>query len=129
MQKDTPNANTSYLYYHNPKCSKSREGLLLIQKKNKKVTLTIKKYLDEGLTHNELNTIINRLAHPMSELIRDKDARTKQIPIPNTFTKANIIDILKKYPQLLQRPILVGPKTALIGRPPEHLTSLFDESN
>ena len=108
------------IYYHNPRCTKSREGLKLLQ--DKKIELTIKDYLKETLTKEEIKTLISTSEHKISEFIRPKETKDENI---SATTDDDWINAIANHPRILQRPILTtGTKTA-IGRPPEHLLSIL----
>ncbi len=108
------------IYYHNPKCSKSREGLKLIEKSKKKIE--IKLYLSEDITNAELNNIIKKLKIKPIELIRKKEKILKEKNIAlDKMSDNDIVALLLKYPVLIERPILISDTNAIVGRPPENL--------
>ena len=112
-------------YYHNPRCSKSRQGLQLLQDMG--TPLTLIHYLETGLTEDELNHIIEVLEQPLSELIRHRDAKALNIQT-KALNKASLIKTLTTHPQLLERPLLVTKTAAIIGRPPERFKSALQPS-
>lgn len=108
------------IYYHNPKCSKSREGLSLVKKSKKNIR--IKFYLSEDITHVELNNVIKKLEIKPIELVRKKEKILKEKKIVlDKMSDNDIIEILLKYPILIERPILISDTNAVVGRPPENL--------
>ncbi len=114
------------LYYHNPRCSKSRQGLELLSTSG--VDPTIKEYLKEGLTKSEVLDLIKKLnIQPLDGLIRVKDALFKDLGHSKSDTLSNDqwADIISKNPALLERPILVSGDKAEIGRPPENLRKII----
>tara|TARA_Y200000002_G_scaffold9709_1_gene7982 strand:- start:429 stop:770 length:342 start_codon:yes stop_codon:yes gene_type:complete len=108
------------IYYHNPRCSKSREGLKLIEKSKKKVE--IKLYLSENVTNAELINVIKKLEIKPIELVRKKEKILKEKNIAlDKMSDNDIIELLLKYPVLIERPILISDTNAVVGRPPENL--------
>ena len=105
-----------YLLYHNPRCSKSRDCLNII--KNKKIDIKEKLYLKDGLSTIELDTIINSLVNPISDLTRTNEKEFKLKPF-DLNSKKLVISFLNKYPICLQRPLFFNGKNYIICRPPE----------
>ena len=105
--------------FHNPRCSKSRQTLDLVNNESPEIVL----YLKNPLSREQIKDLISRLNDPISELIRwgDNDAPNKPEHIDNEF----IIDILVEKPKLMQRPIFDNGKVAIICRPPEKSLDLF----
>lgn len=112
------------IYYHNPRCSKSREGLKLLEASGKK--FEIKEYLKTGLTKKEIQTLIKNLDQPVEQLIRTKEKSFQENGFDkNKLSQAQVAKILAEFPELLERPILVTKEQAIIGRPPELLAKLL----
>lgn len=110
----------SIIYYHNPRCSKSREGLKLLE--NSKKNVKIKLYLSEHITFSELAETIKKLKIKPIELVRKKEKVIKENNINFAgMTDEQIIKTLLKFPILIERPILVSDKKAVLGRPPDNL--------
>ena len=113
------------LYYHNPRCSKSRQGLELL--KTKGIEPEIKEYLKDGLTTKEVKALIASLAiSPLDGLIRVKEATFKELGLSkkDELTVAKWAQIISENPVLLERPILVNGAKVAIGRPPEDLLKI-----
>lgn len=106
-------------YYHNTRCSKSRQGLELLRE-NGFDDIEIIEYLKTGFDEATLNTIIDRLEEPMHDLIRTNEKEYKANPF-NTDERSEVISALIKEPKLFQRPLALTAKIAVIGRPPEKL--------
>lgn len=114
------------LYYHNPRCSKSRQGLELLKEKG--IKPEIKEYLKEGLTASEVQGIAKSLnIEPLDGLIRIKESTFKELGLTKNDSKSlsEWSKIIAKNPVLLERPILVSGKKAAIGRPPENLIEII----
>lgn len=97
------------ILWHNPRCSTSRKALALLEERG--LRPQIRHYLDDPPSRDELTA----LGLPARSLIRWKDAPD----LPRDLSDAAILDHLAAQPRLIQRPILIGPGGARIGRPPE----------
>ncbi len=110
--------------WHNPRCSKSRETLALLQKKG--VEPTVREYLKEPPTKAEVARLIDLLGGNPSDLIRDGEAEFKALGRKKAdLGKAEIAAAIAAQPILLQRPIVVAGTRAAIGRPPEAVLPLL----
>ncbi len=103
--------------YHNPRCSKSRESLKIIEDSKKEHQVV--KYLDDVLDAKKLNHIINLLKIKPIELIRKKETLWKENFKNTHFSNNELIDIMVKHPKLIERPIIINGNKAIIGRPPK----------
>jgi len=112
------------IYYHNPKCSKSREGLKIVEEGTH--NFTIKLYLSEKITFTELIQIIDKLKIKPIDLVRKKEKIIKEKGLDlNSMSDNIIIETLIKHPILIERPILVSDTSAVIGRPPELIKTIL----
>jgi arsenate reductase (glutaredoxin) len=103
--------------YHNPRCKKSCEGLKYLQ--NKKVEFEIVKYIEKGLTREELREILLKLNLKPHEIIRKQEDYYKKELKGKKFNDDEWLKIIIENPKLLQRPIIVGKYKAVIAQPPE----------
>ena len=116
--------------YHNPRCSKSREALEILSSKTK--DFKIIKYLDDGIDIIELKSILDLNNISKDEIIRTNENSYKELKLTKKdLSKDAIINLIYKFPILLQRPIICKYKNnklvqSVIGRPPETILSLFD---
>ena len=112
------------IYYHNPRCSKSREGLNIIEKNN--INAKIKLYLSEEITFEELKDIIRKLNIDPIDLVRKKEDIIKKEKLDlKSMSNKEIIETLISFPILIERPILISKTKAVIGRPPELIKSIL----
>lgn len=109
--------------YHNPRCRKSREGLVILEAL--KIPFEIRKYLDETLSYSELKTIIEILKIEPIDLIRKNEAIWKSDFKNKDLTNNEIISAMVEFPKLIERPIVIKDKEGILGRPPEKIKSLF----
>jgi arsenate reductase (glutaredoxin) len=108
--------------YHNPKCSKSRQTLQLIEQAN--IDVTIVEYLKKPLTIEEIKKLISLLKVSAIDITRTKEAEFKAQNLVDA-SEAQLITALVNTPKLLERPIVVSDNKACIGRPPENVLALF----
>jgi arsenate reductase len=110
--------------YHNPRCSKSRGALEILKEKG--VDLDVIEYLDTPLTREDLETLLDALPDPPSELVRkDKHFEALGLDASAYETREAVIHLLLAHPILMQRPIaLVGDK-AVIGRPSDRVLEIL----
>ena len=112
--------------YYNQNCSKSRAALELLQSKG--LEPTIIEYLKNPPTFDELEEIIIKLNIHPKQLIRFKEDKAKELGISanDSLTYKKWIKILTQNPELIERPIVVTSKGAVIGRPPENVIKVLD---
>ena len=109
---------------HNPKCSKSRAAKALLEERG--VSFHERRYLEEPLSRQELETLAKRLGHPPSEWVRKGEPAYKEARLKQDSTDEAILDAMARFPILIERPILVGGERAVVGRPPERVLELVD---
>lgn len=100
--------------YHNPRCSKSREGLAYLE--DKKIEADVIKYLDEPLSKETLQHLIALLKIKPIELVRTKEAEWADYKNRQLSDDA-IIEAMVAHPKLIERPIVVNGDKAVIARP------------
>src|SRR6056297_1629483 len=110
--------------YHNPRCSKSREALALLQENG--VSPEIVLYLDTPPGTAELRQLLARLGIPAIELVRRNEEEYRSAGLSTASSEAGIIAAIAAHPRLLQRPIVVRGDRAIIGRPPENVLDLLN---
>lgn len=111
--------------WHNPRCGKSRQALELLQKKG--VTPEIREYLKQPPSKAEVEKLIDMVGSDPGELIRDGEAAFKTLGKKKAdLSKADIAKAIAAHPILLQRPIVVAGKRAVLGRPPEAVLALLE---
>lgn len=101
--------------YHNPRCSKSREGVQFLEENN--IDFQVVKYLNEPLSENELKEIIGKLGIKPIELVRTKEEIWKNNYKDKSLTNDEIIKAMHENPRLIERPIVVNGNKAVIARP------------
>lgn len=109
--------------FHNPRCSKSRETLKLVEENTD--SYDIIEYLKNPPTKTELKKIIKMLGGDAHAAIRPKEAEYKLCNLSKDASSEAVIDAIIEHPKLLERPIVVVDNKAAIGRPPENVLALF----
>jgi len=108
---------------HNPRCSKSRQALALLEEVGAEVRL--RRYLDDPLDAAELEALVQRLEGSVSALVRRNETEWKQLGA-DAEDPRQVIDAIVTHPRILQRPIADDGRRAIIGRPPEAIRALLD---
>lgn len=115
---------TDYTIYHNPRCSKSRQTLALLEDNG--ITPTIVKYLDDTLDAATLSGLIKQLGLAKAhELVRNKEADYAIAGLSADSSDKDVIAAMVAYPKLIERPIVVHGDKAVLGRPPENVLALL----
>ena len=109
--------------YHNPRCSKSRQGLEILNNSN--VEFEIVKYLDTPPTSVDLQDIINKLNINPIDLVRKTEAVWKELFKGKELSDNEIIEAMVNNPKLIERPIVISNNKAVIGRPPTLILDLL----
>lgn len=110
--------------FHNPRCSKSRQTMQLIE--NNDVSVEVIKYLDETPDAAELDKLLGMLGMEPRELMRKHEAPYRELNLDDeTLDKLTLIQAMVDNPILIERPIIVRGDRAVIGRPPENVLDLF----
>lgn len=110
--------------YHNPRCSKSRQTLALIEENNQEVSIV--EYLKTPLKKVEIKSLLSALNVSPIEMMRTKEAEFKEQNLKGADDNT-LITAMENTPKLIERPIVVKGNKAVIGRPPENVLSLISE--
>lgn len=109
--------------YHNPRCRKSREGIKYLE--SKKINFEVIDYIKNNLSSEQIRYILKKLQLKPIELVRKSEAIWKEKYKGKVFTDEQLIKILSNEPKLIERPIIVYEKLAVIGRPAENIDKLL----
>lgn len=109
--------------YHNPRCTKSREGLKILE--NSSMDFEIVKYLETIPTKEELKEIIGYLGISPMALVRKNEAIWKAEFKGKELSDDAIIEAMISHPKLIERPIVIRDGKAVIGRPPTLIKELL----
>jgi arsenate reductase len=109
--------------YHNPRCSKSRETLQLIEESGTKVEVV--EYLNTIPSKEELTQLFALLGIRPEQLIRKGEEVYKEHFKGKELSDAEWIEAMVTYPKLIERPIVVKGNKAVLGRPPQNVLDLL----
>ena len=109
--------------YHNPRCSKSRQGLEII--KNSGLKYEVIEYLKENPDANQLRVLIRKLGIKPESLIRKGEADYKEHFEGKELSDQEWVQAMVDYPKLIERPIVVNGENAVVGRPPESIKEIL----
>lgn len=110
--------------FHNPRCSKSRQTLALLEDKG--IQPEIIRYLETPPTEAELDSILKQLGMEPRELMRTKEDLYKELNLGNPeLDRAALISAMVANPKLIERPIVLHKGKAALGRPPEKVLDLL----
>ncbi|KMM86520.1 arsenate reductase [Pseudomonas taetrolens] len=115
---------TDLTLYHNPRCSKSRGALELLEARG--LTPTVVRYLDTPLNTAQLQTLLGQLNISARQLLRTGEDEYKALNLADsTLSDSQLIEAMAAHPKLIERPILVAGDKAVIGRPPEKILEIL----
>ena len=109
--------------YHNPRCSKSRATLALLQEQG--IEPEIIEYLKTPPGEAELDQILTMLGKEPADLMRRGEQEYKDHIQGNTLSRAETIALMVAYPKMIERPVVVNGDKAAVGRPPESVLSIL----
>jgi arsenate reductase len=118
-----PDSEEELLLLHNPRCSKSRAARTLLEERG--ASFRERRYLDEPLDRDELAELRRRLGRPVREWTRTGEAAWKEAGLGPDADEGALLDALAARPVLMERPILVRGRRAVVGRPPEQVLDLL----
>jgi|TARA_B100000530_G_C15810953_1_gene429569 arsenate reductase len=111
------------IIYHNPRCSKSRQALQLLKDNGEEPDVI--EYLKNPLNQTELADLVKKLKISAHELLRNKEDEYSELGLSPDTPEEDILTAISINPILLERPIIVKGRKALIARPPELLEDLL----
>ncbi|MAL98892.1 arsenate reductase (glutaredoxin) [Hydrocarboniclastica marina] len=112
--------------YHNPRCSKSRQALALLEERN--VQPTVVRYLETPPTVEELRSLLGQLNLTPRDIMRKKEEPYKTLGLDDADLDDNaLLQAMHNHPILIERPIAHGNGKAAVGRPPENVLKVLDQ--
>lgn len=116
---------SEYTIYHNPRCSKSRQTLALLEENG--VTPKIVLYLETNPGSQEISDLLSKLGIEARALLRKGEEAYKSLGLSDsTLSDQALINAMVSAPKLIERPIVVKGNKAVLGRPPENVLGLLD---
>ena len=115
---------SNYTIFHNPRCSKSRQTLALLEENG--VQADVRLYLDNPPTVSELKTVVKQLGLSPRDLLRKGEEEYKTLALSDPAkTDAELLLAMAEHPRLIERPIVIKDDAAVLGRPPESVLKLL----
>lgn len=108
--------------YHNPRCSKSRQTLALIQENG--IEPIIIEYLEAPPSQKTLRDLVGMLGVSPKDIVRKKEAKEAGLDVAS-LSDAAVINAMAEHPKVIERPIVVSGKKAVMGRPPENVLTIL----
>jgi len=110
--------------YHNPRCSKSRQTLSLLQDQG--IAPEIVLYLETTPSPETITLLLKKLGFNARQLLRRGEQEYKDQNLANaSLSEQQLIAAMAKYPKLIERPIVINGDRAAIGRPPESVLEIL----
>ena len=109
--------------WHNPKCSKSRAAMELLENKN--IDANVVEYLKQIPTKEQIKDVLKKLRISAKELLRTGEDVYKELNLNQIDDEGTLIDFMVKNPILIERPIIIKGDKAVIARPIENLSELI----
>lgn len=110
--------------YHNPRCSKSRQTLALIEESGNQPQVI--EYLKSPPTAEELDSILKKLNREPQELMRKGEKIYRELNLAEQeMSREEAIAVMVEHPKLIERPIVIKGRKAVLGRPPENVNELL----
>jgi len=101
--------------WHNPRCSKSRNGIRYLDEKG--VEYEVRRYLDEPPTVEELRELLKKLGRTPRELMRTKEKIYRELGLKEVEDEEKLIEAMAEHPKLIERPIVIRGDKAVVARP------------
>ena len=115
---------SDYTIYHNPRCSKSRNTLALLEENG--IAPRVVLYLETPPDEAQIRDLLKKLGIGAADLLRRGEAEYKQSGLGRDSSEQDIVAAMARYPKLIERPIVVTGKRAVLGRPPENVLELIN---
>ncbi len=122
----TSKTSETFVIWHNPRCSKSRQTLARLEQAG--VTPTVRRYLDDPPSAAELRAAARRLEGGAAALIRRKEAEFKSLGLADKLKAGDdeaLLEAMATHPRLIERPLVQRGERAVLGRPPESVDALL----
>lgn len=111
------------ILWHNPRCSKSREALALLEARG--ADLRVRRYLEDAPSLDELRSAQAALGLSAIEMMRPKEAAFREMGLSRDADDETLLRAMAEQPKLIERPVLLAGDRAVIGRPPERVLELL----
>lgn len=110
--------------WHNPRCSKSRQTLALLEARGG--DLVVRDYMEDTPSVAELKAVMKQLGYTSAhEWLRKNEPIYRELGLKAVEDEEAVFKAMAKHPKLIERPVVIHKGKAMIGRPPEHVLELF----
>lgn len=109
--------------YHNPRCTKSRKALEIVSQKHDDYEVIL--YLKNPLNEKQLENLVSLLNIEAKDLVRKNEMEWKNNYKGKQLSQKEIINAMAKHPKLMERPIVINNKKAVIARPPQRVLEII----
>ncbi|GLS84276.1 arsenate reductase (glutaredoxin) [Paraferrimonas haliotis] len=116
---------TTVTIYHNPRCSKSRQSLAIVEQLSDDIEII--EYLKTPPTAATIGSLLTMLDINARALMRTKESEYKEQSLAEVTDEEQLIQAMVNTPKLIERPIVVVNNKAVIGRPPEQVQALLEQ--
>ena len=116
-----------FVIYHNPRCSKSRQTLSLLESKG--VQTRVELYLENPPSERSIKNLLEKLDINARDLIRKNEEEFKKSGLTLSSNEQALVSAMAKNPKIIERPIVVCGESAVIGRPPENVLELIENED
>ena len=114
----------STIIWHNPRCSKSRQTLALLEARGG--DLTVRNYMEDTPSVAELKAVMKQLGYTSAhEWLRKNEAIYRELGLKAVEDEEAVLKAMSEHPKLIERPVVIHGNKAMIGRPPEQVLELF----
>jgi len=103
------------IVWHNPRCSKSRNGIKYLDEKG--VEYTVRRYLEETPTPEEIKELLKKLGMAPRELMRTKETIYRELGLKDVEEDERLIEAMAEHPRLIERPVVIRGDRAVVARP------------
>jgi len=115
---------SEYTIYHNPRCSKSRQTLALLNENGIEPEIVL--YLETPPTSDEISALLNKLNISARDLLRKGEEAYKALNLKKADLADDVLlNAMAEHPKLIERPIVIKGEQAVLGRPPENVLDLI----
>lgn len=115
---------SEFRIYHNPRCSKSRNTLAILEEKGIEPEVVL--YLETQPDAAEIRSLLSKLGKSAAELVRRGEEAYKSSGLSKDSSEEELVAAMAAHPKLIERPIVVRGERAVLGRPPENVNDLID---
>ena len=111
------------IVWHNPRCSKSRNGIKYLDEKG--VEYETRRYLDNPPTKEEIAELLKKLGMRATELMRTKEKIYKELGLKDVEEEEKLIEAMAEHPKLIERPVVIKGEKAVVARPENRIDEIL----